>query len=207
MKKIMKDAFALFAITLVAGVLLAAVYEITKKPIAKAEQEARAAAYSAVFADAAEFVIDEQLKTAVAAADEELETAGFGGASLSDALYVTDADGEKIGCVMTLSGKGYNGEIQLTLGIGADGKTTGISILAHSETAGLGAKCTDEAFYGQYAGKPAEILSVVKNGADADNEIDAISGATVTSKAVTEAVNAGIWFAQNHMNIGGGAAA
>ncbi len=205
MKKIRKDAFALFAITLVAGTLLAAVYAITKDPIAKAEMEARSAAYRTVFADAAQFEADEAVDAAVKSADEQLAAAGFAGVTIGDALYATDANGEKLGGVMTLGGKGYGGVIQLTLGITADGKISGISILSHSETAGLGAKCTDQAFYGQYAGKPAEMLTVVKDGADADNEIDTISGATVTSDAVTEAVNAGIWFAENYMNIKGGA--
>lgn len=208
MKKIMKDAFALFAITLVAGVLLAAVYAITKEPIAQAELEARAAAYRTVFTDAAAFAADDSVDAAVKNAETELAAAGFTGVSVTDALYATGANGETLGCVMTVGGKGYGGVIQLTMGITADGKLSGISILSHSETAGLGAKCTEEAFYGQYAGKPAQQLTVVKNGATADNEIDTISGATVTSKAVTDAVNAGIWFAQKHMmNIKGGAAA
>ncbi len=200
MKKIMKDAFALFAITLVSGILLAAVYAITKEPIAKAEMEARAVAYRAVFADVDQFVSDDEVDAALAIAEDARATFG-------EALFATDANGEKQGCVMTLGANGYAGEIKLTLGITMDGKLTGISILSHSETVGLGAKCTDEAFYGQFANKPVANFQVVKGGADADNEIDAISGATVTSEGVTEAVNAGIWFAQTYMGVGGGAAA
>ena len=206
MKKILKDAFSLFAITLVAGALLAGVYAITKGPIAKAEQEARAQAYSAVFKNAAAFETDDALTAAVKNADEALENAGFGGASLSDALYVKDANGKTVGCVMTLGGNGYGGVINFTLGVTLDGKITGISILAHSETVGLGSKCTDESFYGQFADKPATpTFTVVKGGAGEVDEIDAISGATVTSRAVTEAVNAGVWFAQEYMQVEGGA--
>ena len=205
MKKILKDAFALFLITLVAGAMLAGVYEITKAPIAQAEQEARAQAYSAVFANAVEFSADDSLTAAVKKADDEFKQVGFGGVALEDALYVKDASGNITGCVMTLGGKGYGGTIRLTMGITTDGMITAISILAHSETAGLGSKCTEPAFYGQFANKPATTFTVVKGGAGNDSEIDAISSATITSEGVTQAVNAGVWFAKTYMGIEGGA--
>lgn len=204
MKKIFKDAFALFAITLVAGLLLAAVYAVTKGPIEKANLEARAAAYRSVFTDAASFKDSEQVNAAVKTAGESLKAAGFIGCTLSDALYATDANGEVLGYVMSVGGKGYGGMISLTLGIDNDGKITGISILSHSETAGLGAKCTEESFYGQFTGKTAGKLTVVQGGAN-DTQIDSISGATVTSDAVTQAVSAGCWFAQEYMQGGAGA--
>ncbi len=202
MKKIAKDAFALFMITLVAGVLLAAVYAVTKEPIARAALEARAKAYRGIFSQAASFAEDETVNKALTTADEALAKAGFAGCKVADALYATDANGEKIGYVLTVSGNGYGGPIDLTLGIGTDGKLTGISILSHTETAGLGSKCTDESFYGQFAGKSATTLSVVKGGAN-ETQIDSISGATVTSQGVTNAVNAGVWFVSEYM-VGGG---
>ncbi len=203
MKKIAKDAFALFMITLVAGVLLAAVYAVTKEPIARAALEARAKAYRGIFAQAASFAEDDAVNEALKNADEALSKAGFAGCKVADALYATDANGEKIGYVLTVSGSGYGGPIDLTLGIGTDGKLTGISILSHTETAGLGSKCTDESFYGQFAGKSATALSVVKGRAN-ETQIDSISGATVTSQGVTNAVNAGIWFVSEYMQVGGG---
>ena len=196
MKKLIKDALILFAITLVAGAALGAVYAITEQPIADAQLAARAAAYTEIFPDAADFATDDTLTNALENADALLKGAGFDTVSVSDALYATDAAGARIGCVVTLSGKGYGGTAQNTV--------SGISILSQSETAGLGAKCTEESFYGQFAGKTATTLTVVKTGAAGDTEIDAISGATVTSKGITAAVNAGIWFAQNPM---GGAGA
>lgn len=204
MKKLIKDALILFLITLVAGAALGAVYAITKQPIADAQLAARAAAYTEIFPDAANFATDDTLADALKNADALLKDAGFDTVSVSDALYVTDAAGARIGCVMTLSGKGYGGAIELTLGVTAKNTISGIAILSQSETAGLGAKCTEESFYGQFAGKTAAPLTVVKTGAAGDTEIDAISGATVTSKGITEAVNAGIWFAQHPM---GGAGA
>jgi len=204
MKKIVKDAFALFCITLVAGLLLAVVYGITKEPIALAEAEKAAAAYRSVYAEASSFKADDTVTAAVKDAEDVLKKAGFTGVTLTDALYALDADGNRIGCVMTLGGKGYGGIIEFTLGITADEEITGISILSHEETPGLGAKCTEEAFYGQFAGKPASKLNTVKETVTTKKDIIAISGATVTSNAVVNAVNGGIWFAENYMQIGGG---
>ena len=205
MKKILKDALVLFCITLIAGVALATVYAVTKEPIAAAELAARAEAYRAVFADAADFAADDTVDAAVKNSAEICNAAGFDGVTVSDALYAVDASGKRIGYVMTVNGKGYGGTIQFTMGITAENTISGISVLSHSETAGLGAKCTDEAFAGQYAGKPAEMLTVVKAGAKEETEIDAISGATVTSKGITDAVNAGLQFAKTQMQVGGAA--
>ena len=205
MKKILKDALVLCCITLIAGVALATVYAVTKEPIAAAELAARAEAYRAVFAEAADFSADDAVDAAVKNSAEFCNAAGFAGVTVSDALYAVDEHGAVIGYVMTLNGKGYGGTIQFTMGVTAQNTISGISVLSHSETAGLGAKCTDAAFSGQYAGKPAEQLTVVKTGATEDNEIDAISGATITSVAITDAVNAGLQFAKTQMQLGGAA--
>ncbi len=204
MKKIIKDAFALFLITLVAGAMLAGVYAITKEPIAKAEMEKRSAAYSAVFANA-EFYEDAELKAAVKTAKEELANAGFSGVELKDALYVKGTADQPNGCVLTVSGNGYGGAIQIAMGVDANGKITGISILSHAETPGFGAKCVEPAFYGQFAGKPATELTAVKDGVKDVAQIDAIGGATITSDAVVNAVNAGTWFVNHLTQLGGDA--
>lgn len=201
MNKIVKEALVLFLITLIAGVALATVYEFTKDPIAAAELTERAEAYRTVFADAADFAADETADAAVKQAAALLADAGFAPISVSDALYALNATGERIGCVMTMQAKGYGGTIQFTMGVTADKTVSGISILSHSETPGLGAHCTEESFYGQYTGKPAKTFTVVKTGAGDPNEIDAISGATITSNGITNAVNAGIWFAENALNV------
>lgn len=202
MKTILKEAFALFAITLVAVASLAVVYDITKGPIEKAELEARAAAYRTVFADAADFAADTALDDAVKNAKTTLATTGYA-AELQDALYVLDASGARVGLVMTVSTYGYGGEISIAVGVKNDKTVSAISILSQSETVGIGSKCTDELFYGQFAGKPATPFTVVKNGAKDDSEIDAIAGATVTSNAVTTGVNFAVSFAD--IVLGGGA--
>lgn len=84
---------------------------------------------------------------------------------------------------------GYGGPIELTIGISKDGKVTGVAVGNNTETPGLGAKAADPEFNGQYKDKAAKEMKVIKSGTPKDNEIKAISGATITSKAVTSGVN------------------
>ena len=100
------------------------------------------------------------------------------------AIYKADNDS---GYVITAQAKGYGGDIDLMVGIDTSGKVTGVSILSISETAGLGMNAKNESFINQYIGKSGTI-GVSKNGAS-DTEIQALTGATITSKAVTSAVN------------------
>ena len=78
-----------------------------------------------------------------------------------------------------------------------EGTVTGVEILSISETAGLGMRAAEEEFKGQFRNKAVDQFAVTKAGASAENEIDAISGATFTSSAVTNGVNAGICFYQS----------
>lgn len=200
MKKVgfMKDALILFAITLVAGVCLGGVYGITKEPIARAEMEAKIEAYKTVFADAADFKASDSLKEDVKASAEALAGLGYGKVLVDDAVQAVDAGENVIGHVISsTSNDGYGGAITISVGITNDGLVNGIEFLTIAETAGLGDKAKDPKFMEQYAGKQVESFSVTKAGASADNEIDAISGATITSNAVTNAVNAAIYFAEN----------
>ena len=92
-----------------------------------------------------------------------------------------------IGYVFTTSAKGYGGDIITMVGIKADGTVSGMDFLSISETAGLGMNADTDEFKNQFAGKIGEI-GLNKN-TPAENEIQALTGATITSKAVTEAVN------------------
>ncbi len=87
---------------------------------------------------------------------------------------------------------GYGGDITFTIGITNDGLINGISFLSLSETAGLGMKANEPAFYDQFSEKVVQLFTVTKVGSTSDSEIDAISGATITSSAVTEGVNASV---------------
>ena len=102
-------------------------------------------------------------------------------------------DGQEIGYVFTVtSSEGYGGDIQFTMGVQSDGTLNGISILSISETAGLGMKADTEDFKSQFEDKKAERFSYTKSGAQAEDEINAISGATITTNAMTNGVNAGL---------------
>ena len=100
-------------------------------------------------------------------------------------------DGQVIGYTIKTSSKGYGGAIELMVGISKDSKITGVEIGNHSETPGLGSKATEPMFKNQYVDKDvSNSLLVVKGSANNDNEISAISGATITSNGVTSGVNA-----------------
>ena len=193
----MKDALVLCAITLVAGACLGGVYEITKAPIAAAELEAKSVAYRVVLPEAAEFVADD-LTDVIAAANGEIAGMGFGNETVGEAVTGVDASGAPVGYVVTsTSNDGYGGAITVSVGIQADGTVSGIEFLTLAETAGLGMNAQKPEWKAQYAGKNVDAFSVTKGGAAADNEINAISGATITSNAVTGAVNAAVNFAKN----------
>ena len=99
--------------------------------------------------------------------------------------------------------QGYGGDIQLTMGVAADGTTEGIAFLSIEETAGLGMRADTEEFRSQFSGKQVDSFAYSKTGASGDNEIDALSGATVTTNAVTSAVNAGLTAFQTLQEEGG----
>ena len=190
MNNIIKNTVILTLITLIAGICLGAVYEITKEPIAQAQDAAKKEAWQQVFpdADVNDFeLVDVDQK----AADKAIKDLGVK-ATIDEVCTV----GEE-GYVVTATDKeGYGGDIKITVGITADGTINGISILSISETAGLGMRATEPAFYEQYQGKQAEKFVVSKDGGDGE-PIDALSGATITSRAVTGAVNAALGYYQN----------
>lgn len=186
-----KNTISLMLITLIAGLLLGAVYEITKEPIRKENQRAKEEAYKAVFADADAF---EDVKINENKVAKALDEKGLD-ATINEAMKVLDKSGQQIGYVLTVTDhEGYGGDIQFAMGIQSNGTLNGISFLSISETAGLGMKAKEDAFRKQFEGKKADQIVYTKNGAKADNEIDALSGATITTNAVTNGVNAGLYF-------------
>lgn len=185
-----KNTVILFIITLLAGVLLGGVYQITKDPIAKERQRAKEAAYKEVFADADSFValeVDGQC-------EKEFEKQGWK-ASVNEIMQALDKDKNVIGYVLTVTDhEGYGGDIQFAMGVKNDGTLNAISFLSIGETAGLGMKAKEDVFKGQFENKNVSAFVYTKNGATKDDEIDAISGATITTNAVTNGVNAGLYY-------------
>lgn len=112
--------------------------------------------------------------------------------------YIGSAAGEQIGYVFNTSAKGYGGDIRIMVGVDMEGKVTGVSVLSISETAGLGMNAKNESFLNQYAGKSGTI-GVAKSNAS-ETEIQALTGATITSNAMTQAVNTALAI---YMEIGG----
>lgn len=191
--KIIKDALALTLITLVAGVALGGVYEITKDPIAKQEAQAKAEAYEQVFTDAAAFEAVEMDDTLTKTIRDQLDQEGYKAQFIEEVMRAEDQSGETLGYAFTVvTSEGYGGDIQFSMGVQNDGTLNGISILSIGETAGLGMNADTPAFKDQFVGKQVEKLQYTKNGATQDDEINAISGATVTTNAMTNGVNAGL---------------
>ena len=204
MNALIKDALKLVIITVVAGLVLGAVYGITKGPIADQEAKAQMEAYKTVFPKASDFkevdgFSEETASKIIAANENPIE--GHDSDVISSAVEAVDASGEALGYIFNITtSKGYGGDIQLTVGIQSDGTVSGYSVLSISETAGLGMKAKDDPSWGkQFAGKKVESFSVVKDGSGSgdDAKIDAISGATITSKAVTGAMNSCLAYFQS----------
>ncbi len=193
----MKDAMILCAITLVAGACLGGVYEVTKGPIEEANMAAKAAAYQAVLPEASTFDKG-NLADLMDSANAQIAGLNYGNVTIDEAVMAMDGSGAEVGYVVTsTSNDGYGGAITVSVGIQADGTVSGIEFLTITETAGLGMNAQKPEWKAQYGGKNVDAFSVTKNGASSDNEINAISGATITSNAVTGAVNAAVYFAKN----------
>ena len=183
----LKEAGILFAITLISGLLLGVVNELTKEPIRIQQEKAVQEACRAVFASAASF--EEMEYTPDEALAEELSGMGV---KLGTVYKALGGDNAMLGYVLeSASTEGYGGNIVLYLGGSADGTLNDISILEITETAGLG-MLAPEVLVPQFHDKKAESFVYTKTGASAENEIDAITSATITTKAVTNAVNGGL---------------
>lgn len=199
MKEMMKNTGIMVAITVIAGLLLGLVYQVTKDPIAEQEAKAKQEACQEVFQDASSFAT-----IGVEALPAGWNEEGYTQESVDEVMEAKDTSGELMGYVVTVTTKeGYGGDIQFSIGVRLDGTVNGISILSISETAGLGMQA-EAVLKPQFAGKNVEKFAYTKNGAAADNEIDAISGATITTNAVTNGVNAGLYYFQTVLGGGDG---
>ena len=190
MKTIVKDALTLTAITLVAGLLLGLVYEVTKEPIEQAEYNAQQEAYATVFSEAASFEEYNEFDADEAAsilAENDLADQN----TIEGVMVALDESGETLGYVITVTDSaGYGGDVTFSVGLQNDGTMNGIAFTTLNETAGLGMKAKEDAFSSQFSGILVDSLTVVKTTATDDSEIEAISGATITSSAVTSGANA-----------------
>lgn len=205
MREMLKNAGILFAITLIAGLALGFINELTKEPIAYQQALKIQKACAAVFAEADSF---EEIAEGVSGEEQSYtpEVAVYAeerGTELGTVYLAYSSQKEVLGYVINVTTHdGYGGDIALMLGVKTDGTVNGISILEISETPGLGMQA-ESVLVPQFAGRTAESFTYTKSGAVADNEIDAISGATVTTKAVVNAVNTGLFYFQEVLQEGG----
>ena len=193
MKDTIKNALILFAITLVAGALLGIVYEVTKEPIRVqaqiAEQKANEAVFDgATFTDYADFDAEE---AAALLADDS----NFSRVSI-DGVKVASINGATAGYVIQITSMGYGDSITWTLGLSNEGWVNGISLISINETPGLGMNA-EKVIVPQLA--DIEIpddnsFEVVKTNDGLTDTIDAISGATITSTAIKNGINAGLLY-------------
>ncbi len=201
MGRIIKDIFILFAITLVAGLALGAVYNLTLDARKGQEEKTLNEAYENVMPGVSK---TEEVKVDLAKMNkhiaEEVKKTEFDmdytpyneyKATIDNVLLAKDKDGEKLGYIITVTDEeSYNGSITMTVGVDMDGSVKGISFLDINETPGLGMKAQDKSFLKQYVGKDVKFFTYTKNKSEDKSEVDAISSATITTNAVTHGVDA-----------------
>lgn len=171
-KDIIKPVCVLLAICVIIPLALSLTNKVTADKIAELEEKnSRETMANLIEAD--EFT------------ENELEDGGE-----SFTYYIAVKDGETVGFIFKTAEKGYGGDVSVMTAVNPDGTVKSVAILdVSNETPGLGQNAAKESFYTQYEGKKSGI-SLLKNGADsAKNEVNAVTGATITSTAVNKAVN------------------
>ncbi|SHK44344.1 electron transport complex protein RnfG [Hathewaya proteolytica DSM 3090] len=185
---IFKLGAILLVVTLIAGLILGIVFNVTKEPIAKQEKINNDKAMKELF--------------------KEADTFDKSNVALKEDGKITEVNeakkgSEVVGYAIKAETKGYAGTITLMAGVSVEGKITGIQIISQSETAGLGQNCTKDFFKDNFKDKDIKKpLNVVKSNPSPENEVLAISGATITSKAVTNAVNDIVTFYKENLEGG-----
>ncbi len=201
MNNIVKNTLILTSVTVVSGLLLGVVYDITKEPIAAAQENTKQEAYRSVLAEASSFETMEDFDASDALA--LLQENGYASDEITEVAEGVDESGETVGYVINvMSHEAYDGDLEISVGIADDGTVKGIEMLSISETAGLGMKADEADFRDQFKDKKVERFSYTKSGESGDDKIDAISGATITTNAVTNAVDSALVYFQNEL--GGG---
>ena len=213
MKRIIKDVLILFAITLVAGLGLGAVYNLTldarktqeEKTLEQAHKEVMPGVKSTKKVKVDLTKMNKHIAKEVNAKEEEISYDPYNKfkATINDVLLAKDSSGEDLGYIITVTDEeAYNNSITMTVGVDKDGNVKGISFLDINETPGLGMKAKDESFLKQYVDKDVKFFTYTKSTPEDNSEVDAISSATITTNAVTHGVDACLIMAE-HLNGGG----
>lgn len=183
MRDILKTGLILLLICVVAAAALGATNEITKDKILEQRFLANETAKKEVLSNATTF--EDVTGTSL---DEIVSTFE----PIQEVYVGLDASGNVLGYVFKSTPTGFSGVIEVVTGVSIDGTITGVRIGNHQETPGLGAKAKDSAFYSQYAGKLSSAPIGISKSEPAGNDIQAITGATISSVAVSGGVNASV---------------
>ena len=195
-ERIPRPVIVLAVITLIAGFALSGIYTLTKDRIAEQKRLARIASYQKVCAEAVSFEEDEKAAAAIAALDGAVYGSGYGRSYINSAVVGTAADGSTAGYVLSVTSlDGYDGNITFSLGLTPEGAVRSIEFTELHETPGMGMRCADPDFKDQFNGKLVDSFILNKAGnALSEEQIDTVSGASTSSQAVVNAVNAGLDF-------------
>lgn len=190
-KEIIVPSVKLFLITALTALCLALVNRVTEPAIARNAEKTFQEAQAKVLPEATAFE------------RSDLGTVeGLPSGVTINSIYVGLQNAQAVGYVVNaVCSEGYGGDISIMAGISKDLTVRHVQVLEMSETPGLGAKSQSEEFTGSYIGKKSGI-EVVKAKNAGENEISAISGATITSRAVTKAVNASLTAVQQSIEKG-----
>lgn len=171
-KPVIIPTVVLFVISAVIALALAAANEITAPTIAKLEEQAQ----------------NEAMEKVIKADEYKLCKTEQDGEEIQ--YYTAEEKGEIKGYIFTFAEKGYGGDVKVMTAVDTEGKVIAVDILdASNETPGLGQNVTKEKFYSSFKGR-TEGVEIVKNGANPEkNQVDAVTGATISSKAVGRAVD------------------
>ena len=196
-----KPAIILCVITLIAGAALSGVYALTKDAIEEQKLIAEAESYRAVCPEAEEFSSDETLDEIVKALGESVYGTDFGKVHINKAIVGKNAAGETVGYVIRVTTRdGFDGDISMSVGFGLDGTVLGVEFTEINETAGMGMLCAEPEFKDQFKGTLVDRFILNKaGGSTAPEEIDSVSGASISSGAIVNAVNAAMDFFENNM--------
>ncbi|NLJ31634.1 MAG: FMN-binding protein [Clostridiales bacterium] len=165
-KEVARPALTLFVICFVMTLLLALTHQLTKNQAEQIKRQSEAQSQKMVLTEATSF-----------------ET--------KDNAYAVGKNGGKVvGYVFTTKSKSYGGDISVMTGVSKAGKVTGVVILSSNDTPGLGLNAEKDSFRDQYKqAVPQNGFTVIKSGTAKSGQIEALTGATITSKAVTSCVN------------------
>ena len=188
-KSIVKAVAAIFVITLVMGAALGLVYNVTKEPIEKTQEKAKQEAYKQVYPTAESVYASEDFD--YVAINDFIHESGYNDIEIVEFGVALDETKTAIGYIVTVTNpNGYGGNITMMIGVDFNAVIQGVAFLELNETVGFGAEANNEEFYNQFVGKQVAEFSYTKDGSDKEDVIDALTGATITTSAVVDSINA-----------------